>query len=118
VALNSVTSFWARVLETVRAQNWTVPVAFTPNEEAPDEEVEEEGDEADDEHAPAAASSMTAAAPVRPCLGESFIAVSCSRYESWGSQRGRPSGAKVRKPFSQKLGTLRPTVKTLAQTGC
>ena len=30
VALNSLTSFWARVLETVRAQNWTVPVALTP----------------------------------------------------------------------------------------
>ena len=24
VALNSLTSFWARVLDTVRAQNWTV----------------------------------------------------------------------------------------------
>ena len=30
VALNSLTSFWASVLETVRAQNWTVPVALTP----------------------------------------------------------------------------------------
>ena len=30
VALNSLTSFCARVLETVRAQNWTVPVALTP----------------------------------------------------------------------------------------
>src|SRR5215469_16523137 len=90
VALNSLTSFCARVLETVRAQNWTVPVAFTPNEDEPDEEVEE-GEEPDDEHAAAAASSMTAAAPVRVCLGESFIAVSCSRYESGlGSQRGRP----------------------------
>src|SRR5581483_12195622 len=29
-ALNSLTSFWARVLDTVRAQNWTVPVALTP----------------------------------------------------------------------------------------
>src|ERR1700722_11765434 len=40
VALNSLTIFCARVLETVRAQNWTVPVAFTPNEdEAPDDEL-------------------------------------------------------------------------------
>src|SRR5580698_2223332 len=31
VALNSLTSFCARVLDTVRAQNWTVPVALTPN---------------------------------------------------------------------------------------
>ena len=93
LALNSLTSFCARVLETVRAQNWTVPVAFTPKEEAaPDEEVEE-GEDPDDEQAAAAASSMTAAAPVRLCLGESFIAVSCSRYESGlGSQRGRPCG--------------------------
>ena len=116
LALNSLTSFCARVLETVRAQNWTVPVAFTPNEDEPDEEVE--GEDPDDEHAAAAASSMTAAAPVRLCLGESFIAVSCSRYESGlGSQRGRPCG-EGRKPFSQKLGILRPTVKPLAQTGC
>src|ERR1700685_365617 len=55
VALNSLTSFCARVLETVRAQNWTVPVAFTPNEEAPDEEEVEEGEDPDDEHAAAAA---------------------------------------------------------------
>ena len=48
---------------------------------------------ADDEHAAAAVSSMTAAAPVSVCLAESFIAVACSRYVSgWGSQRGRPCG--------------------------
>src|ERR1700729_3675386 len=69
VELNSLTSFCARVLETVRAQNWTVPVAFTPKLEEPDEEVDEGGDP-DDEHAAAAASSMTAAAPVRLCLGD------------------------------------------------
>src|SRR5215469_6439409 len=90
VALNSLTSFCARVLETVRAQNWTVPVAFTPNEDEPEEEVEE-GEFPDDEHAAAAASSMTAAAPVRLCLGESFIAVSLSRYESgWGAREDDP----------------------------
>jgi hypothetical protein len=66
-----------------------VPVAFTPNEDEPDEEVE--GDDPDDEHAAAAASSMTAAAPVRLCLGESFIAVSLSRYESgWGAREDDP----------------------------
>src|ERR1700734_3426376 len=37
VALNSLTSFWARLLETVRAQNWTVPVALTPKEDEPPE---------------------------------------------------------------------------------
>src|ERR1700722_13160349 len=101
VALNSLTSFWARVLETVRAQNWTVPVAFTPNEDEAADEEAADGDP-DDEHAAAAASSMTAAAPVRVCLGESFIAVSCSRYESGsGNQGGRPV-ARLRKPFSQK----------------
>jgi hypothetical protein len=93
-----------------------VPVAFTPNEDEPDEEVE--GEDPDDEHAAAAASSMTAAAPVRLCLGESFIAVSCLvTRAAWGAKEDDPV-AKVRKPFSQKLGTLRPTVNPLAQTGC
>ena len=92
VALNSLTSFCASVLETVRAQNWTVPVALTPKDDEPAEPVEE-GDDPDDEHAAAAASSMTAAAPVSVCLAESFIAVACSRYVSgWGNQGGRPTG--------------------------
>src|ERR1700678_2376631 len=72
VALNSLTSFWARVLETVRAQNWTVPVALTPKLEfvgvgaaAPPEE----------EQAAAAPSSATAAAPVRVFLLRSFMAL-------------------------------------------
>src|SRR6201996_3608829 len=76
VALNSLTSFWARVLETVRAQNWTVPVALTPKVD--ELEAAEEGDDPD-EHAAAAESSKTAAAPVSVFLGESFIAVACSR---------------------------------------
>src|SRR5579863_4393 len=42
LALNSLTSFCARVLETVRAQNWTVPVALTPKD---DEMPVPEGDE-------------------------------------------------------------------------
>jgi hypothetical protein len=58
VALNSETSFWARVLDTVRAQNWTVPVALTPKfgepgvlEVAPEEDEAEEEAEADAEAA-------------------------------------------------------------------
>src|SRR5580658_6687188 len=54
VALNSLTSFWARVLETVRAQNWTVPVALTPK----DADVGVEEVVPEDEQ-PAAASSRT-----------------------------------------------------------
>jgi hypothetical protein len=66
-------------------------VAFTPNEDEPEEEEVEEVEVPDDEHAAAAASSMTAAAPVRLCLGESFIAVSLSRYESgWGAREDDP----------------------------
>src|SRR5580698_6297674 len=61
VALNSLTSFWARVLETVRAQNWTVPVALTPKVE---EVGAGAGADPEDEQ-PAAASSARAAAPVR-----------------------------------------------------
>src|ERR1700757_2307651 len=71
VALNSLTSFWARVLETVRAQNWTVPVALTPKDDEPAEPADE-GADPDDEHA-AAVSSNTAPAPVSVCLAESFI---------------------------------------------
>src|ERR1700678_4034246 len=59
VALNSLTSFWARSLDTLRAQNWTVPVALTPNDE---ESGVVDGDDPDEEH-PAAASSAMAAAP-------------------------------------------------------
>src|SRR6202020_1452240 len=88
VALNSLTSFCARVLETVRAQNWTVPVALVPKDEAAADEEAGEADDPDDEHAAAPASSMTAAAPVMVCLGESFIAVSCSRYESGSGNQG------------------------------
>jgi hypothetical protein len=82
VALNSLTSFWASVLETVRAQNWTVPVALTPKEGEP----AEEGGDPDDEHA-AAVSSKTAAAPVSACLAESFIAVACSVSYSTGESK-------------------------------
>jgi hypothetical protein len=78
VALNSLTSFCASVLDTVRAQNWTVPVALTPKVDELAEPAEE-GDDPDDEHAAAAVSSNTAAAPVSVCLAESFIAVACSR---------------------------------------
>ena len=78
VALKSLTSFCASVLETVRAQNWTVPVALTPKVDELGEPAEE-GVDPDDEHAAAAVSSMTAAAPVSVCLAESFIAVACSR---------------------------------------
>src|SRR5580693_3864594 len=53
VALNSLTSFWASVLETVRAQNWTVPVALTPKVDEVAEPAEE-GVDPDDEHAAAA----------------------------------------------------------------
>src|ERR1700722_6347432 len=98
VELNSLTSFCASVLETVRAQNWTVPVALTPNDDEA-VEPEEEGDDPDDEHAAAAESSMTAAAPVSVCLAESFIAVACSRYVSdWGNQGDDPL-ARIRKSF-------------------
>src|ERR1700691_4205067 len=78
VALTSLTSFWARVLETVRAQNWTVPVALTPKDGEPAEPGEGGGDP-DEEQAAAAVRSKTAAAPVSFCLAESFIAVACSR---------------------------------------
>ena len=50
VALNPLTSFCASVFDTVRAQNWTVPVALTPKEDEPGD-APEEGDEPDDEHA-------------------------------------------------------------------
>jgi hypothetical protein len=100
--LNSLTSFCASVLETVRAQNWTVPVALTPNDDEAVEPEEEEGDDPDDEHAAAAESSMTAAAPVSVCLAESFIAVACSRYVSdWGNQGDDPL-ARIRKSFSSR----------------
>src|SRR6201996_4918641 len=91
VALNSLTSFCARSLETERAQNWTVPVALTPklDEAGP----AEEGVDPDAEHAAAAVSSTTAAAPVSVFLGESFIAVARSRCVSGWM-------AKLRKPFS------------------
>src|SRR5580700_1968801 len=72
VALNSLTSFCARVLETVRAQNWTVPVALTPK----GEEVGAGAAGADPpDEQPAAASSARAAAPVRIGLLKSFIAL-------------------------------------------
>src|ERR1700729_3314667 len=44
VALNSLTSFCARVFDTVRAQNWTVPVALVPK----DDEAGEAAEEGDD----------------------------------------------------------------------
>src|SRR6202167_1382571 len=78
VELNSLTSFCASVLETVRAQNWTVPVALTPKDGEPAEPGEGGGDP-DEEQAAAAVRSKTAAAPVSFCLAESFIAVACSR---------------------------------------
>jgi hypothetical protein len=63
-------------LDTLRAQNWTVPVALTPNDE--DDGVVVDGDDPDEEH-PAAASSAMAAAPTSACLLKSFIALACSR---------------------------------------
>jgi hypothetical protein len=72
VALNSLTSFCARVLETVRAQNWTVPVALTPK----DADVGVEEVVPEDEQ-PAAASSRTAATPVKILPLKSFIALAC-----------------------------------------
>jgi hypothetical protein len=69
-------------LETVRAENWTVPVALAPKVAEPAEPADD-GLDPDDEHAAAAAvSSKTAAVPVSVCLAESFIAVACSRYVS------------------------------------
>src|SRR5580692_4215087 len=109
VELNSLTSFCASVLETVRAQNWTVPVALTPKvDEAA--EVAGAGDDPD-EHAAAAESSRTAAAPVSACLGESFIAVACSRYVSgWEDPL-----ANRRKPFSQEARNPRPARQPLRE---
>src|SRR5882724_5022345 len=76
VALNSLTSFWASVFDTVRAQNWTVPVALTPNVlDCGAVEVDDPEDEQ-----PAAASTVTTAAPTRACLLNSFIAMAFSRY--------------------------------------
>jgi len=72
VALNSLTSFWARVLETVRAQNWTVPVALTPKLDAVGAGPAADPDE---EQAAAPPSSATAAAPVRVFLLRSFMAL-------------------------------------------
>jgi hypothetical protein len=62
VALNSLTSFWARVLDTVRAQNCTVPVALTPKSADPgNADAVAAGEEPDDEH-PAAAAATRATA--------------------------------------------------------
>src|SRR5580692_5429112 len=61
VALNSLTSFWARVLDTVRAQNCTVPVALTPKFADPGDAAVAAGVEPDDEH-PATAAATRAAA--------------------------------------------------------
>src|SRR5581483_1796461 len=71
-ALNSLTSFWASVLDTVRAQNVTVPVALVPNVlDCADGALD---DRPEEEH-PAAAllSSAMAAAPVSTRLFKSFI---------------------------------------------
>src|ERR1700678_1476212 len=59
VALNSLTSFWARVLDTVRAQNWTVPVALTPKVLAAGAELL--GEAEDEQPAVVIASSAAAA---------------------------------------------------------
>jgi hypothetical protein len=63
--LNSDTSFWARVLDTVRAQKSTVPVALTPKFAEPGafevEEFEEEPPELGVDEHPAAASTRAAA---------------------------------------------------------
>jgi hypothetical protein len=59
--LNSLTSFWASVLDTVRAQNCTVPVALTPKFADPGDADEAAGEEPEDEQ-PAAAAVARAAA--------------------------------------------------------
>jgi hypothetical protein len=117
VALKSLTSFWASGLETVRAQNWTVPVALTPKVDEPAEPAEE-GLDPDDEHAAAADSSMTAAAPVSACLAESFIAVACSRCLSGLGNQGRTHWRRKGNPFPKKLRSLGPRVNPLAGTDC
>jgi hypothetical protein len=62
-------------LDTVLAQNWTVPVALTPKLLAFGA-AEDDGPE--DAH-PAAPSSVITAAPVSTCLLNSFIASAFSR---------------------------------------
>jgi hypothetical protein len=59
-------------LETVRAQNWTVPVALTPKD--PDVGV---GGVVPEDEQPAAASSKAAATPVKILPLKSFIALAC-----------------------------------------
>src|SRR6516164_1817067 len=76
VALKSLTSFWASVLDTVRAQNWTVPVALVPK--VLDCGAAAEDPDPEDEHA-AAASSVAAPTPASACLLKSFIASAFSR---------------------------------------
>ena len=61
-ALNSLVSFWAKVLDTVRAQNWTVPVALTPKLADPGPVADDAaGVELEDEQ-PAAAAATRAVA--------------------------------------------------------
>ncbi len=98
VALNSLTSFWARVLDTVRAQNCTVPVALTPKFADPgDAAAVAAGVEPDDEH-PATAAATRAAAEKSAilvlfmCAGsfKTSSALNAARRAAWrhGSERG------------------------------
>ncbi len=59
-------------------------------------------------------SSMTAAAPVSVCLGESFIAVACSRYVSGLGNQETTRWRREGNPFPKKLGTRGPRVNPLA----
>src|SRR6516225_9370701 len=61
--LNSSVSFWARVLDTLRAQNCTVPVALVPKLADPGPEADDDaaGLEPEDEQ-PAAAAATRAVA--------------------------------------------------------
>jgi hypothetical protein len=62
VALNSLTSLAARVLDTVRAQNCTVPVALTPKLADPGPVDDEAAGVGLEDEQPAAAAATRAAA--------------------------------------------------------